>query len=257
MNPHAGPQPARFMQLLPRVRQPSRAGATVMGTIPLRAAQHCEPFTAASAFGWHVYPAFDFDLIWSGHDISWRRSELEPWQELSVVMSGHVFPELTQGASGPTDAAAVPVLARAPEAAIVQLWPGLVVSTPARWSVLVRPLVNHPKAREYDVLEGLIETDWWHGPLITPLRLAKTDRPIRFGTHLPYCQIQLVHQAAYADATFEASTVVDATAGLPDGTRQQFLESIHLRNTEGVAPGSYKRSVKQRHRMDASSTVAG
>ena len=43
---------------------------------------------------------------------------------------------------------------------------------------LVIPLseiANHPRDPRYEVLDGIIETDWWLGPIVTPIRLRKTE----------------------------------------------------------------------------------
>ncbi|MDG2307785.1 MAG: hypothetical protein P8R42_24665 [Candidatus Binatia bacterium] len=54
----------------------------------------------------------------------------------------------------------------------------------------LRPLANHPRDPRYDFLGGLLAAAWSLGPLVTPLRLRKTDEPIRFRSSVPPFQIQ-------------------------------------------------------------------
>ena len=53
------------------------------------------------------------------------------------------------------------------------------------------------------LLEGVIETDHWFGPLITNLRLIKTDVPIDFRQEHPMMQVQPIPRIAYQEATLE------------------------------------------------------
>jgi hypothetical protein len=238
----------RLIQLLKETSPPIRASATILGTIPLRAAKFCEPYTAASGFGWYIFPPFDFDLLWTGHDVQWRNAGETKWNELMILKVEDAFHLAGSNLDELDPSASVPVLARAPEQGIVQVWPGLMGVTSVGWSLLVRPLCNHPKARQYDVLEGIIETDWWHGPLITPIRIASVDRAVEFRKNLPYCQLQLVHQNSYSDTVLSGLDVVDAgTNGFEIGDRTRFFQSLSLRNCDGGL-GSYKRSARSRRR---------
>ena len=49
--------------------------------------------------------------------------------------------------------------------------------------------------------EGIIETDRWFGPLITNIRLTKTDVPINFSAESPLLQVQPIPRHVYNDAT--------------------------------------------------------
>ena len=51
------------------------------------------------------------------------------------------------------------------------------------------------------MFEGIIETDRWFGPLITNMRLTKTDVPIDFRADFPLLQVQPIQRNAYDDAT--------------------------------------------------------
>ena len=54
----------RFRQLFSDAPAPGRADAGLSGTATLRAFRFCEPFTAASSFGWYVFPPMDFSPLY-------------------------------------------------------------------------------------------------------------------------------------------------------------------------------------------------
>ena len=49
----------------------------------------------------------------------------------------------------------------------------------------MRAPANIPRSGSYELFEGIIETDRWFGPLITNMRLTKTDVPIDFRLIFP------------------------------------------------------------------------
>ena len=67
----------------------------------------------------------------------------------------------------------------------MQMWTGIVARTAPGWSLLVRAPANVPRRGGYEPFEGIIETDRWFGPLITNIRLTKTDVPIDFRADFP------------------------------------------------------------------------
>ena len=64
-----------------------------------------------------------------------------------------------------------------------------------------RALRYRPQAGTYELFEGVIETDHWFGPLITNMRLTKTDVPIDFRADFPLLQVQPLPRHAYEDST--------------------------------------------------------
>ena len=49
------------------------------------------------------------------------------------------------------------------------------------------------------MLEGIIETDHWFGPLFDNVRILKTDVPVEFRSDVPFLQVQPVRKEVYAD----------------------------------------------------------
>jgi hypothetical protein len=57
------------------------------------------------------------------------------------------------------------------------------------------------------MLEGIIETDTWFGPLFDNVRILKTDVPIEFRSDLPFLQVQPVRKEHYIDKFLQNFTV--------------------------------------------------
>jgi hypothetical protein len=58
---------ATFYRAIPNCRLPQRAARAPAGTMPTRAFRYCEALTAASAFGWYLFPPINFSLICGVH----------------------------------------------------------------------------------------------------------------------------------------------------------------------------------------------
>ncbi|MCG8461206.1 MAG: DUF6065 family protein [Holophagales bacterium] len=239
---------ATFYQLYPDAPSPTLADATLGGSIPLRALKHCEPFTSASGFGWFVYPPIDFSLRWEGEVIYWKQRLEEPWRVLDdpVLLPGLVERAVADGFRDIVEEGIPPFLGRAFEAGLVQIWSGLVVRTRPGWSILVRPLANFPKDSRYEVLDGLIETEWFFGPLVTPIRIRKTDEPIRFLTRKPLYQIQPVRTDAYRRKFLEEFEVRQGMGAMNEADWKRFRECLPDPEAPPVAHGLYKAGVRER-----------
>ena len=188
-----------FYSLFPDAPSPQRADRSLLGSMPLRAYQHCEPLAAASAFGWYVYPPFDFMLKWDGNEILWRAADAKRWQPATAA----TFPGFADqyACSVPSNSSIqspFPFLMARREVGLIQVWPGIVVHTRPGWSTLVRAPANIPRGLAYEVLEGIIETDWWFGPLVSTIRLCQTNRPILFSVNRPLFHLQPVPSEIYA-----------------------------------------------------------
>jgi hypothetical protein len=197
-----------FFRFIPNCRYPQRAERSAAGTLPTRAFRFCEPVCAASSFGWYMFPPMDFSLLWDGSEVMWAHAGSEGWHPLlSEAFPGfddhfdeHAPPELKSGAPG--------FLGALTETGLVQIWSGFAARTRPGWSLLLRPLPNLAQSKNYEVLEGIVETDRWFGPLFTNIRLTKTDVPIHFRTEFPFMQAQPLPREAYADKLLNSFEVV-------------------------------------------------
>jgi hypothetical protein len=64
---------AEFFSIYKDAPLPTPASTDLMGAMPVRAAQFCVPFKAASGLGFYVFPPADFAVRWDGQrsDVSW------------------------------------------------------------------------------------------------------------------------------------------------------------------------------------------
>ena len=163
-----------FYRLVPECRLPMRADRAAAGTMPTRAFRYCEAMTAASAFGWYVFPPITFSLMWDGgSEIFWTYKGQDAWFPLRKVQFpgfaeyfDNIAPEAAKGFS-PS------FLSAFKEPGVVQIWSGLIARTAPEWSLLVRSPANLARSQGYENYEGIIETDRWFGPLFTNVRLRE------------------------------------------------------------------------------------
>src|ERR1051325_121074 len=198
-----------FFQLAPNPNPPRRADKSVGGVIPARALRYCEAITSASAFGWYVFLPIAFKVVWDGHDMLWTYDGVDEWLPLTrdavqYPGFGKIF---DQTAPAEIQGFAPPFLSPSIQPGQLQIWTGCVAKTAPGWSLLVRGVANLPTSLSYQMLEGIIETDNWFGPLFDNVRLLKTDTPIEFRSDVPFLQVQPVRKEVYADKALHNFTV--------------------------------------------------
>lgn len=240
---------ASFYQLFPDAPLPQRADKTLMGTMPLRAVRGCEPLVVASGYGWYIYPPLDFSLTWDGTNIYWRiDDDIErDW----VRCEKEILPGYTEHLSGAPahirELCYMPFMSPAPEPGILQIWPGLLVKTKPEWSILVRPLANLPKDPAVELFDGIIETDWWFGPLLSVLRFCKTDTVFSLRKDLPYAQLQPIHRAAYNNKLLDHSVGYSDITDFPDSVWNDLTATLTKQGKTGKRASYKTEAVKKRH----------
>ncbi len=123
--------------------------------------------TAATGFGWHVYPPVPFQLLWDGATMRWRLSPAQEWAQFeSVDVPGFRETWRTECPIADYYPAPFAFLHVGQEPGLVRLWTGLVARTRPGWSLLVRAPANIPGDPAFHVMEGIVEQDWWFGPVL-------------------------------------------------------------------------------------------
>jgi hypothetical protein len=208
---------AQFFQLVQSGFPPRRADKAVGGVIPARALRYCEALTSASAFGWYVFLPIDFKVVWDGHDMLWTYDGVDEW--LPLTRDGVQYPGFSEtfDRSAPPELRGFspPFLTPSIQPGQLQVWTGCIAKTAPNWSLLVRGVANLPRGHSYEMLEGIIETDQWFGPLFDNIRLLKTDVPIEFRSDTPFLQVQPVRKEHYADKllqNFDVKTLDELSA---------------------------------------------
>jgi len=244
-----------FHRLIPAARLPQRADRSAAGMLPTRAFRYCEPATTASGFGFYVFPAFDYSLRFDGTDVFWTYQGVGEWFPIPRL-TGVQFPGFADyfAANAPPGCAdfAPPFLVCVQEPGFVQMWTGIIARTAPGWSALVRPPANFPAPSGYQQFEGLIETDHWFGPLITNIKLTRTDRPVDFRQEWPLIQVQPVQRAAYQEAALNNYELVPDIAQMTAQDWADFETTVVRPNTMEHRPrGQYATEVRKRRAADS------
>lgn len=236
-----------FYRLIEQARLPQRADRSAAGTLPTRATRYCDAVTSASAFGWWLFPAMDFSLLWDGEDVFW--SFQEHWLPLTAAQFPHQSARFDAAAPETLKGCSPPFLTALPEPGTVQIWSGLFARTAPEWSLLVRPLANLPPSGGFALYEGIVETDRWFGPLFTNLRLTRSHMPVRFRADFPLAQVQPLPRFVYADETLDAGAVVPDLGGLTPTDWDDYTRSVVHPNDDPVRPaGLYAVAARRRRK---------
>jgi hypothetical protein len=212
---------AQFFQLVHNGAPPRRADKSVGGVIPARALRYCEAITSASAFGWYVFLPMNFKVVWDGHDMLWTYDGVDEW--LPLTRDGVQYPGFSEAFnhSAPPDVRGFspPFLSPSVQPGQLQVWTGCIAKTAPGWSLLVRGVANLSHSLCYHMLEGIIETDNWFGPLFDNVRILKTDVPVEFRSDIPFLQVQPVHKEVYAS---------------------KFLQNFNVKNLDELSPDNWQ-----------------
>lgn len=216
------------------------------GTLPVRALRYCEPVSAASAFGWHVFLPRRFQLLWDGNEVFWRMAGMVEFQPLRSVHYPDFEEAFDAAAPEPIRGFAPAFLSASIQPGTVQIWPGSMVRTAPGWSLLVRPVANLARPSGYELYEGIIETDQWLGPLFTNVRLTRTGVPVDFDDDVPFMQVQPLRKGDYAEERLANFSVLPDAMGLTAEDWQCYAETVVKPNTaEDRRRGAYAARVRK------------
>ena len=226
---------------------PQRATRDAAGTLPVRAIRYCEPVTAASGFGWYVFPPISFQVMFDGVDVLWTYEGAEGWFPLQSAQYPGFAEEFDATAPESAKGFAPPFLLMTENLSMLQIWTGLIARTAPDWSLLLRAPANLPHSPGYRHLEGIIETDVWGGPLFFNVHLIHTGSPIQFLAHRPFLQIQPVHRRHYADNFLNAMQVDSGLQALtPDDWHAYHHDVVAPNSNPNRAPGVYAVAARKR-----------
>ncbi len=102
-------------------------------------------------------------------------------------------------------------------------------------------------------VRGLIETDRWFGPLITNLRLTKTDVPIDFRADFPLLQVQPLPRQAYEDTTLNNYELVPDLNQLTPEDWDDYYDTVVRPHVQEVRRrGQYAAAARMRRAAEDS-----
>lgn len=241
---------ARFYRLTERTRPPMRADRSSCGTLPTRAYRYCEAVTAASGFGWWIFPPAGLRFIWDGADIFWNCDEMADWEPLSPSAQLPGFAEAFDAAAPAfLQGCTPPLLTALPEPGTLQIWTGLMVRTSPGWHLLVRAPANLPLTGGFVLYEGIVETDRWFGPLFTNLRFTRSHSPVTLRPDFPLLQVQPLAAANYSDAILDATALVPGPDALDAADWHDYHRTIVVPNDDPNRPfGNYAKRARRRRK---------
>lgn len=236
-----------FHRFVPQARLPQRADRSAAGSLPTRAFRYCEPATSAAAFGYYVFPPTGFSILWDGNDMMWTWAGAADWLPLKATQFPGFRDHFDAIAPQEIREYSPPFVSALQEPGLVQLWTGLVVRTAPGWSLLVRPPANMPRTGMYELFEGIIETDRWFGPLVTNIRLTKTNTPIEFNPDYPLLQVQPLPRHVYDDATLNNYELVPELRQLSPEDWDDYYDTVVRPHVQEVRPrGQYAAAARKR-----------
>jgi Family of unknown function (DUF6065) len=247
----ARPKLVTFHRLIPSARMPQRADRSAAGSLPTRAFRYCEAATSAAAFGYYLFPPIGFSVQWDGYDIMWTFEGAGDWFPLKSAQFPGFRDHFDSLAPDEIKEFSPPFLSALQEPGLLQLWTGLVARTAPGWSLLVRAPANLPRTGGWEPYEGIVETDRWFGPLITNLRLTKTNVPIDFKPDFPLLQVQPIPRHVYEDATLNNYEIVPELAQLTPEDWDDYYDTVVRPNSQIVRPrGQYAAAARKRRNAE-------
>jgi hypothetical protein len=247
-----------FFQIVPGGMPPRRADKSVGGVIPARALRYCEAITSASGFGWYVFLPLSFKVVWDGHDMLWTYPGVDEWLPLTrdAVQYPGFSQAFDQAAPAEVRGFSPTFLAPSIQPGQLQIWTGCIARTAPGWSLLVRGVANLSRSQSYQMLEGIIETDHWFGPLFDNVRILKTDVPIDFSSDVPFLQVQPVRKETYSDKLLQNYAVKDIS-GLSADDWDSFRRTVVVPNIAPERkPGRYAVAVRKAAHAGAAPQLA-
>ncbi|WP_457282261.1 DUF6065 family protein [Polaromonas sp. P5_D5] len=228
-----------FWAVSPGLTSPIPADGSLGGTVPLRAFRYCTPLITASALGWLLFPPMTLALIWDGKHVHVRFPPDERWMPLGEVRSPGTLEAYENFAPNYCRHLHPPLLSSFPENGHVQITCGYAMKTPPGVVSLVRGPINAPSLVGAQMLEGVIETDWWHGPILGVLRFVAPNVELLLPRSEPLFQVVPISRSHAISEEKMSVTVVSEMAEVSPLQWGQYYSAVNLPGSD--KKGSYAR----------------
>ncbi len=181
--------------------------------------------------------------------MTWTWGEEDEWHPLRSAQFPGFRDEFDSVAPAHIREFSPPFLTALQEPGLVQIWTGIIARTAPDWSLLVRSPANMPRSGSYEPFEGIIETDRWFGPLITNVRLTKTDKPIDFRAEYPLLQVQPIPRGIYDEALLNDYSLVPDLSSLRPGEWDHYYDTVVRPHVQEHRPrGQYAATARKRRK---------
>lgn len=237
-----------FHRAIPDCRLPVvAADKSVGGSLPTQAFRYCEPMRQASGWGRYLFMPATVGFRLDGTDVEWFM-EGESMGLLTAEPKRAVqYPGFAKHWDGlaPKDCRGYSPswIACHFEPQVLQVWTGYFVNTQPGWSVLVRPPANLAPTTGVELYEGIVETDWWMGPLFVAIRLTHEGRVVTLSKDRPFVQVVPVTRESYRERPVETEEIAGWDARAWGKYHETVVQQVtaHDRKT-----GSYATKSRQR-----------
>jgi len=212
---------------------PRRASKDVQGTLSVAALRHCKPVQEANQWGYDLFLPFDLALRWDGAgsiELSFDVDGTGVGAEWLTLMPHCHYPDFAdywaQYAPAHLSQDVPPFVTLGEDWSLVQIWSGVLARTRQDWSLLVRGPVNDSRrSLGYEVLEGIIATDRFSGPLPAILRLVTPNTEIYIPAHRPFVRVVPIYRPHYDERLLD-EFAVGGFADLPADYWQSYTEWV-------------------------------
>ena len=238
----------RFRRLLDHAPEPQVGDSSAMGTMFTCAFRYCEPMRLASSFGWYIFSPVDMDLIFDGATTYWRSINDSAWQKLDSLKDLTFRNEFESMCPESLKGTAPVTIGKSAEPGILQLWSGYILQTPPGYCALVRDPPNIPKLENFESYEGIIQSDDWFGPLLTNIRITKTDVVVSIRRNMPIFFVQLVRSEDCARSihrSFELDTGIEKFS---EKDWRNYSKVMKNSLTSSRDKGLYAREIRRKNR---------
>ena len=225
--------PITFYKASPDAPDLTRADGSLFGNMPLRAYQYCPPFRQASGFGWYLYPPCNLMLKTDGSDFFWKQDHEPKWR---LLMSESFY---RPAANTPKGIMAAPFMSTVRESNVIQIWSGYFAKAAPDWALMMRGPVNFSLSKHLSYVEGIIEPDWWHGPLLFNIEITITETPIILPKTRPLVHALPIYKPSYSKEMLDDVPVVQPE-DIPEEVWQEFHHAATIQGRH-EGPGGYKK----------------
>lgn len=238
---HGDPM-TRFLKLLRAAPDPAIADKSAMGTMFTRAYRYCEPMRLASGTGWYMFSPIDIDLIFDGVSISWRPAGGDIFEKLTNLKDTRFRDEFEMTCPDSLHGLAPVTIGSTIEPGVFQLWSGYLMEAPPGYSAIVRNPPNLPTTENMIGYEGIIRADTWLGPLLTNIRILRTDTVVSLRRNMPVFFVQLIRSEDLSRDIHANMTIETGIEAFRDPDWSKFSE-VMLKS--GNARGAYARKTRR------------
>lgn len=238
----------RFVKLLDQAPEPQIGDNSAMGTMYTRAFRYCEPMRLASSSGWYIFSPIDMDLIFDGASTHWRLKNESTWQKLQSLKDTKFRDRFEELCPEHLSGTAPVTIGSSAEPGIIQLWSGYILQTPPGYSALVRDPPNIPKLENFESFEGIIQSDGWFGPLLTNIRITRTDVVVSLRRNSPIFFVQMVRTEDCSRRLYNNFTIDDGIDNFSKSDWANYSKVMKKSLDPKGEKGLYARETRKQNR---------